>query len=119
MSSSWMQLLVQLALCAALLLLPAAPGPLLPAAALRAGAAALERQERHRSLVEGVMAGHASRLTAATWGVDAPPGAAPAPLFFLTAAAGWGKASCSQQNPALARPATLVALLLRYRRLQS
>jgi len=96
MPSSWMQLLVQLALCAALLLLPAAPGPLLPAAALRAGAAALERQERHRSLVEGVMAGHASRLTAATWGVDAPPGAAPAPLFFLTAAAGWGKSSAAE-----------------------
>ena len=95
---AWAQVAVQAALCAFLLYYPAGGGggggALAPGAAPSAPLhAAADRLERHRTLVEGVMAGHASRLTAATWYLHAPPGAAPPPLFFLTAAAGWGKSS--------------------------
>ena len=94
MLGTWLQLTVQLALCAALLFFPAPP-PVAAPTALRS-AALQDRVERHRSLVEDVMANHASRLTAVTWDVGAPPGAAPAPIFFLTAAAGWGKSGAPE-----------------------
>lgn len=90
----WAQILLQ-AVCVSLLLLSNLSSDVAPSSSTGAPSLRVaflqDRLERHRTLVESVMAEHSSRLTAATWDVGAPPGAAPAPLFFLTAAAGWGR----------------------------
>ena len=91
--ASALHVLIQLSVVAFLLLLPSQHPPPPPAAPLSASALLRGRMERHRSDIEAVMAAHGpARLTAATW--EAAPGPAPAPplpIFFLTAAAAWGR----------------------------
>ena len=96
MSCSIFQLVLQLLLCATLILLPLPPPS--PPLSLLKQELLRDRLERHRSLIEAVMASHsASRLTSATWEAAAPSSPPPPqPLFFLTAAASWGKSSAAE-----------------------